>query len=120
MAYLSDIEIVQSTKMEPITTIAQRAGIDSDYLEQYGSWKAKVDPKILEDSKRSDGKLILVTAITPTKAGIYVFTVVASAEGKVSDEITLTLYVANNTNAAAAKSKNTAYIPQSKKKAEEI
>ncbi len=69
MAYLSDIEIVQSTKMEPITTIAQRAGIDSDYLEQYGSWKAKVDPKILEDSKRADGKLILVTAINPTPAG---------------------------------------------------
>ena len=69
MAYLSDIEIVQSTKMEPITTIAQRAGIDSDYLEQYGSWKAKVDPKILQDSKRGDGKLILVTAINPTPAG---------------------------------------------------
>ena len=69
MAYLSDIEIVQSTTMEPITTIAQRAGIDSDYLEQYGSWKAKVDPKILKDSKRGDGKLILVTAINPTPAG---------------------------------------------------
>ncbi|MBE6932388.1 MAG: formate--tetrahydrofolate ligase [Ruminococcaceae bacterium] len=69
MAYLSDIEIVQSTKMEPITTIAQQAGIDSDYLEQYGSWKAKVDPKILQDSKRGDGKLILVTAINPTPAG---------------------------------------------------
>ncbi len=69
MAYLTDIEIVQSTKMEPITTIAQRAGIDEAYLEQYGSWKAKVDPKILKDSKRGDGKLILVTAINPTPAG---------------------------------------------------
>ena len=57
---------------------------------------------------------------TPTKAGIYVFTIVASAEDKVSDEITLTLYVANSTAPATTKSGNTAYIPQSKKKTEEI
>ena len=69
MEYLSDIEIAQSTPMEPITSIAERAGIAPAYLEQYGSYKAKVDPKILKDSERGDGKLILVTAINPTPAG---------------------------------------------------
>ncbi len=69
MEYLSDIEIAQSTPMEPITSIAERAGISPAYLEQYGSYKAKVDPKILKDSERGDGKLILVTAINPTPAG---------------------------------------------------
>ncbi len=69
MSYLSDIEIAQATQMEPVTKIAERAGIAPEYLEQYGSYKAKVDPKILRDSDRGDGKLILVTAINPTPAG---------------------------------------------------
>ena len=69
MEYLSDIEIAQSTPMEPITSVAERAGIAPAYLEQYGNYKAKVDPQILKDSKRGDGKLILVTAINPTPAG---------------------------------------------------
>ena len=69
MEYLSDIEIAQSTPMEPITSVAERAGIEPVYLEQYGNYKAKVDPQILKDSKRGDGKLILVTAINPTPAG---------------------------------------------------
>ncbi|MBR4132309.1 MAG: formate--tetrahydrofolate ligase, partial [Oscillospiraceae bacterium] len=69
MEYLSDIEIAQSTPMEPITSVAERAGIEPAYLEQYGNYKAKVDPQILKDSKRGDGKLILVTAINPTPAG---------------------------------------------------
>ena len=69
MAYLSDIEIAQSTPMKPITDIAKTAGVDEDYLEQYGKYKAKVDYKLLADSPRKDGKLILVTAITPTPAG---------------------------------------------------
>ena len=69
MAYLSDIEIAQSTPMQPITDIAKVAGVDEDYLEQYGKYKAKVDYKLLADSPRKDGKLILVTAITPTPAG---------------------------------------------------
>ena len=57
---------------------------------------------------------------TPTEAGIFVFTVVANADGKIGDEITLTLYVANGAKTAEAKSQsNTAYIPQNKKKAEE-
>ena len=69
MAFLSDIEIAQSAKMQPITEIAKAAGIDEDYLEQYGKYKAKVDPVILKESDRKNGKLVLVTAITPTPAG---------------------------------------------------
>ena len=69
MAYLTDIEIAQACKMRPITEIAETAGIDDKYLEQYGRYKAKVDRALLEESKRPDGKLILVTAITPTPAG---------------------------------------------------
>ena len=69
MAYLSDIEIAQSTKMQPITEIAKIAGVDEEYLEQYGKYKAKVDYALLKSSTRKNGKLVLVTAITPTPAG---------------------------------------------------
>ena len=69
MVYLSDIEIAQSTKMQPITEIAKVAGVDEEYLEQYGKYKAKVDYALLKNSKRKNGKLVLVTAITPTPAG---------------------------------------------------
>lgn len=69
MAYLSDIEIAQSTKMHPITEIAKIAGVDEEYLEQYGKYKAKVDYALLKKSERKNGKLVLVTAITPTPAG---------------------------------------------------
>ncbi|MBQ5969302.1 MAG: formate--tetrahydrofolate ligase [Clostridia bacterium] len=69
MAYLSDIEIAQQCKMRPITEIAAAANIDEAYLEQYGKYKAKVDPALLKAADRGDGKLILVTAITPTPAG---------------------------------------------------
>ncbi|MCD7823859.1 MAG: formate--tetrahydrofolate ligase [Oscillospiraceae bacterium] len=65
----TDIEIAQECQMLPITKIAEIAGIDEDSIEQYGKYKAKVDPKILNDSSRKNGKLILVTAITPTPAG---------------------------------------------------
>lgn len=65
----SDIEIAQSVEMHPIGEIAAAAGIPDAYLEQYGKYKAKVDLKLLSDCKRPDGKLILVTAITPTPAG---------------------------------------------------
>ena len=66
---MTDIEIAQSVKMKPITEIAVTAGIDSKYLEQYGNYKAKVDLSLLNESEKKDGKLILVTAITPTPAG---------------------------------------------------
>ncbi len=69
MAYKTDIEIAQECKMLPITEIAARAHVDEKYLEQYGRWKAKVDPALLRETKKEDGKLILVTAITPTPAG---------------------------------------------------
>ena len=69
MAYLSDIEIAQSVTPKKITEIAKIAGVDEKYIELYGSAKAKVDYKLLKESDRPDGKLILVTAITPTPAG---------------------------------------------------
>ena len=69
MEYLSDIEIAQATEMKHITEIAKTAGIDEKYIEQYGRYKAKVDYALLNESKRGDGKLVLVTAITPTPAG---------------------------------------------------
>ena len=66
---LSDIEIAQSVKMKPITDIAYRAGIDEEYLEQYGRYKAKIDLSLLKKQTGKKGKLILVTAMTPTPAG---------------------------------------------------
>lgn len=66
---LSDIEIAQSVKMKPITEIANRAGIDEEYLEQYGRYKAKIDLSLLKKQTGKKGKLILVTAMTPTPAG---------------------------------------------------
>ncbi|MGI6279686.1 MAG: formate--tetrahydrofolate ligase, partial [Acutalibacteraceae bacterium] len=69
MAILSDIEIAQQAELRPITEIAKTAGIDEKYLEQYGKYKAKIDLSLLKDNKSDDGKLILVTAITPTPAG---------------------------------------------------
>ncbi len=77
---MSDIEIAQSCKLEKITEIAQRAGIDENDIEQYGKYKAKIELSALKNSKRKDGKLILVTAITPTPAG----------EGKTTTTIGLT------------------------------
>ena len=69
MKILSDIEIAQSCAMKPIADIAVTAGIDPEYLEPYGRYKAKVDYRLLQNSPRPDGKLILVTAINPTPAG---------------------------------------------------
>ena len=69
MKILSDIEIAQSCAMRPITEIAKTAGVDQEYLELYGNYKAKVDYRLLRENARPDGKLILVTAINPTPAG---------------------------------------------------
>ena len=68
MAHLTDIEIAQQAKMLPITEIAAAAGIDADFLEPYGKYKAKVSLSLLDRAKKT-GKLVLVTAITPTPAG---------------------------------------------------
>ncbi len=70
MGYKSDIEIAQECQMKNIREIAEIAGVDEKYLEQYGNYKAKVDYQLLKDMKdKEDGKLILVTAINPTPAG---------------------------------------------------
>ena len=69
VGYKSDIEIAQECKMLPITEIAKSAHVGEQYIEQYGKYKAKVDPKLLDDTSRPNGKLVLVTAITPTPAG---------------------------------------------------
>lgn len=70
MKFKSDIEISQNCKKKKITEIAKAAGISDKYLEQYGNYKAKVDYSLLKDkANKKDGKLILVTAITPTPAG---------------------------------------------------
>ena len=81
MEYKSDIEIAQACEKEKITAVAERAGIAEEYIEQYGNYKAKVDYRFLRDhADTPDGKLILVTAITPTPAG----------EGKTTTTVGLT------------------------------
>ena len=65
----TDIEIAQACQMQDIREIAKKVGVDEQYLELYGNYKAKVDYKMLQQMDRPDGKLILVTAITPTPAG---------------------------------------------------
>ena len=81
MEYKTDIEIAQACEKEKITAIAERAGIPEEYLELYGNYKAKIDYKFMRDNAdKPDGKLILVTAITPTPAG----------EGKTTTSVGLT------------------------------
>ena len=81
MGFKSDIEIAQACEKEKITAIAAKAGIDEKYIEQYGNYKAKIDYALLNDlAERPDGRLILVTAITPTPAG----------EGKTTTSVGLT------------------------------
>ena len=65
MGFKTDIEIAQECTMEPITAIAEKAGIEEKYLEQYGKYKAKIDYNLLKESDKPNGKLILVTAINP-------------------------------------------------------
>ena len=59
MGFKSDIEIAQECEMLPITQIAEKAGIDDKYLEQYGKYKAKIDYNLLKDTNAEDGKLII-------------------------------------------------------------
>ena len=81
MAFKTDIEIAQENKPRKITEIAAELGIDEKYVEQYGNYKAKIDYNFLKDNQdKPDGKLILVTAITPTPAG----------EGKTTTSVGLT------------------------------
>ncbi|MDO4621648.1 MAG: formate--tetrahydrofolate ligase [Eubacteriales bacterium] len=69
MGYKSDIEIAQECVMDPISAIAEKAGIDEQYLELYGKYKAKISDKLMDSVDRANGKLVLVTAINPTPAG---------------------------------------------------
>ena len=69
MEWKSDIEIAQSSPMAPITKIAADLGVDEQYIEQYGPCKAKISLDYLRTCDKLNGKLILVTAITPTPAG---------------------------------------------------
>jgi len=81
MGYKTDIEIAQECEKKKITEVAKVAGIEDKYLEQYGNYKAKIDFSFLKDNEnKKDGKLILVTAITPTPAG----------EGKTTTSVGLT------------------------------
>ena len=81
MEWLSDIEIAQRCQMKKISEIAKAAGVDEKYWEPYGNYKAKIDNALLRDmADKPDGKLILVTAITPTPAG----------EGKTTTSVGLT------------------------------
>ena len=80
---MTDIEIARATKLEPITQIADKLGIKEDELEQYGKYKAKINEEAFERLKnKKDGKLILVTAISPTPMGEGKTTVsIAVADG---------------------------------------
>lgn len=69
MSFKSDIEIAQECKMLPITEVAKNAGFCEDDIELYGKYKAKINPSLYKNNKRKNGKLVLVTAITPTPAG---------------------------------------------------
>ena len=81
MEIKTDIQIAQEVEMKKITEIAAAAGVDEKYLEMYGNYKAKIDYSLLKDNEdKADGKLILVTAITPTPAG----------EGKTTTSVGLT------------------------------
>ena len=66
---MTDIEIAQRCEMRPIEEIAAKAHVEEKYIERYGRYKAKIDPALLRETDRKPGKLILVTAMTPTPAG---------------------------------------------------
>ena len=94
MEIKTDIQIAQEATMANIKEIAKTAGIDEKYLEQYGNYKAKVDYNLLKETDKEDGKLILVTAITPTPAGEgKTTTTVGLADGlkKIGKNVTVAL-----------------------------
>ncbi len=67
---MTDIEIARSTKLDKITDIAKKVGIEEEDIEQYGKYKAKISPSVYENLKnKENGKLILVTAVNPTPLG---------------------------------------------------
>ena len=93
MAYLTDIEIAQQCEMKPIYEIAKTAHVPEDLLDPYGKYKAKIDLSLL-NVYRPDGKLVLVTAITPTPAGEgKTTTTIGLADGlkKIGKDVTVAL-----------------------------
>ena len=80
MAHKSDIEIAQAKKLQYITKIAKKLGIEEDDLEMYGKYKAKLPLSLINEKKIAESNLVLVTALTPTPAG----------EGKTTVSIGLT------------------------------
>ena len=90
MAYLSDIEIAQSTPMQPITEIAKVAGVDDAYLEQYGKYKAKVDYNLLKNSDRKNGKLIKDLDISADKLAAIIKMVDSGEINRMNGRKTLT------------------------------
>ena len=94
MAYLTDIEIAQRCEMKPIQEIAKTAHVAEKYLEPYGRYKAKIDPALLTETDRKPGRLILVTAMTPTPAGEgKTTTTIGLADGlrRIGKEVTVAL-----------------------------
>lgn len=69
MGFKSDIEIAQETKMQPIEDVAKKVGLEPDDIELYGKYKAKINLDVLTKNSAHQGKLILVTAMSPTPAG---------------------------------------------------
>src|SRR5262245_19288904 len=77
----SSLEIAQAARLRPVADIARQLGLDDDEFDLYGRHKAKVDLSVLERlADRPDGKLVCVTAVTPTKGG----------EGKTTTSVSLT------------------------------
>ena len=68
LAHLSDLEIANQSQLKPIGEIADKAGISADALEQYGHYKAKIDINQIKPREKK-GKVVLVTAMSPTPAG---------------------------------------------------
>ena len=69
IAMMTDIEIAQACAIKPIGEVAASLGISDEYIEPYGRYKAKIAPAVWENTRRGNGKLVLVTAINPTPAG---------------------------------------------------
>ena len=67
---MTDIEIARATKLAPITEVAEKMGISQEGVENYGNHIAKIDERLIDEKKVAKHKLILVTSISPTKAGI--------------------------------------------------
>ena len=94
MSYKTDIEIAQEAKPKHILEIAKTAHVDEKYIEQYGNYKAKIDLSLLKETDKKNGKLILVTAITPTPAGEgKTTTTIGLADGlrKIGKDVTVAL-----------------------------